>query len=244
MPDRLDRSKVSRRSVIFPDPEKASPAGLLAFGGNLEPETLISAYSQGIFPWYSAGDPILWWTPDPRCVLFPADFRVSARSLRRIRNSHFSFSIDYAFADVINACAEPRRHQDGTWLLREMREAYIGLHHLNVAHSVEIWLGNALVGGIYGVAIGRAFFGESMFRKVSEASRAALCCLVHNLRDWGFLFLDCQQASPHMLKMGAAAMPRKEFLTLVSSGTAMPPYVSWRQPPRELPDFRSGHNSP
>lgn len=204
-----------RRQIRFPDPEKAPADGLLAYGGNLEPQTLLDAYRHGIFPWYSEGDPILWWSPDPRCVLLPANFAISQRSRRKIRNSGFQFSVDRAFSEVIQACALPRADGCGTWLLPEMQLAYTELHTLGFAHSIEIWQHGRLVGGLYGVAIGNAFFGESMFRLASEASRAALHCLVALMNRLGMSFLDCQVVSPHMLAMGAMEIPRKRFLKMV-----------------------------
>jgi len=239
MPNSAGNFNAGRWPVIFPNPKNAPASGLLAQGGDLEPETLVSAYGQGIFPWYSEGDPILWWSPDPRCILFPYDFHISSRSLRKIMHSGFEFSMDCAFSDVIKACAAPRRNGNGTWLLPEMRAAYLRLHQLNVAHSVEIWQAGGLVGGVYGVSLGRAFFGESMFRTVSEASRAAICCLVAALKQYGFLFLDCQQASPHMLKMGATETGRKNFLNLLRQALATSQKLCWRQEPADLPDLHS-----
>lgn len=223
--------------VVFPDADNARPDGLLAYGGDLRPITLLHAYSRGIFPWYSRGDPILWWSPDPRCVLFPAQFHISRRSLRKILHSNFYCSIDKAFTQVIEECAGPRRSGGGTWLLPEMIAAYIGLHNLGFAHSVEIWQNGRLAGGIYGVAIGRVFFGESMFHHVSEASRAALCCLVHSMRSRGHILLDCQQASPHMLAMGAREIARQQFVALVQKAAAMPDNPVWRQDLTLVNDF-------
>lgn len=205
-----------RRQIRFPDPEEAEADGLLAYGGDLEPQTLLEAYTHGIFPWYSEGDPILWWSPDPRCLLLPAAFDISARSRRKIRNSGFQFSVDRAFRKVMQCCALPRGEEEGTWLLPEMQSAYAGMHALGFAHSVEIWRDGSLAGGIYGVAIGNAFFGESMFRLVPEASRASLLCLVALMSRAGMNFLDCQIASPHMLEMGAKEIPRKQFLAMAT----------------------------
>lgn len=220
-----------RWQIRFPDPEEATADGLLAYGGNLEPQTLICAYSQSIFPWYSEGDPILWWSPDPRCILLPAAFQISARSRRKIRNSGFRFSVDRAFREVIQGCALPRGSERGAWLLPEMQAAYARLHDLGYAHSVEIWQGDRLAGGIYGVAIGNAFFGESMFRQAPEASRAALLCLVALMRKHDMAFLDCQQDSPHMLAMGACRIPRREFVALAAKACDQsgPDWVAIRQ---------------
>lgn len=225
--------------VVFPNPEKAPADGPLAYGGDLTPATLISAYSQGIFPWYSADSPILWWSPDPRCLLFPADFHISSRSLRKIRHSNFTFSTDQAFARVIAACAAPRARQQGTWILPEMQAAYNGLHKLGFAHSVEIWQYGNLVGGLYGVALGHVFFGESMFHRVDEAARAALCCLVSILSVFQYLFLDCQQDTPHMLAMGAKTVERKKFLALVQKAIAFAPSNYWAQKSQPLPVFQA-----
>lgn len=214
----------SRWEVQFPDPRNAQPGGLVAYGGDLEPVTLLSAYGQGIFPWYSESEPILWWSPNPRCVLFPQDFHISKRSDRKIRNSGFCFSIDRAFREVMIGCAMPRKTCADTWLIPEMQEAYGRLFDLGYAHSIEIWLDNRLVGGIYGVIMGQAFFGESMFRLAPEASRAALVCLVQLMIKLDIAFLDCQIESPHMLAMGAINMPRNMFLALVA--THLVPHVT------------------
>lgn len=206
-----------RWEVQFPDPENALPNGLVAYGGDLSPLTLLSAYGQGIFPWYSESEPILWWSPDPRCILLPDDFHISSRSLRKIRNSNFSVSIDRAFREVMTGCAMPRKTCSETWLLPEMQDAYGDLFDLGFAHSLEIWQESRLVGGIYGVVMGQIFFGESMFRLLPEASRAALLCLVALMRRLGMAFLDCQQDTPHMLAMGAERIPRRMFLRMVSN---------------------------
>lgn len=217
----------------FPDPGAALPNGLLASGGDLEPRTLLAAYRKGIFPWFGAHQPILWWSPDPRCVLFPFDFHISQRSLRKIRNSGFSFTLDRAFPAVIHACAQPRKNDISTWLIPEMQVAYTRLRLLGYAHSVEIWRGSSLVGGIYGIALGTTFFGESMFRRVSEASRAALLCLMRLLRMLEFGMLDCQQATPHMLDMGAKEISRARFLFRIRRGLQsrwpLPEQDDWRK---------------
>lgn len=218
---------VSEWPELFPKPDTALADGLLAAGADLMPETLLAAYSHGIFPWYSEGDPILWWTPDPRCVLQLSDFRISPRSQRKIRHSNFMYSCDKAFAQVINYCAALRA--EGTWILPEMQAAYILLHNLGYAHSVEIWQAGELVGGVYGIALGKVFFGESMFRKASESSRAALCVLVAILRQRQFVLLDCQQESRHMLAMGASNILRSHFLSLLRQFRGSPdqPHEKW-----------------
>ncbi|WP_297670813.1 leucyl/phenylalanyl-tRNA--protein transferase [uncultured Desulfovibrio sp.] len=197
----------------FPPVENTREDGLLCVGGDLRPERLLAAYSKGIFPWYSAGMPILWWSPDPRCVLPLEAFHLPARSARRLRNHPFRLTHNAAFARVIRACAAPRKGSDGTWLLAEMIVAYERLHALGYAHSVEAWDGEGnLAGGLYGVALGRAFFGESMFHVAPEASRAALAGLVELLRLRGATLLDCQQKTPHIMRMGGELLPRPLFL--------------------------------
>lgn len=203
------------RSLRFPDPELAEPEGLLAVGGDLSVPRLVHAYASGVFPWYSEGHPILWWSPDPRLVLDigPEGVRAPRRLARYLRAAGFSCTIDRAFDRVIRACADtPRPGQSGTWLLPEMIEAYEALHAAGFAHSCEVWRDGELAGGIYGVALGRAFFGESMFHAVPHASKAALLALCGQLGAWGFEFLDCQQTTPHMLALGAREISRREFL--------------------------------
>jgi leucyl/phenylalanyl-tRNA--protein transferase len=198
----------------FPPPSSAltEPNGLLAAGGDLAPERLLAAYSHGIFPWYEEGQPILWWSPDPRAVLWPEALKIS-RSLRRtVIKGGFAVTFDTAFAEVIDGCAAPRSYTDATWITADMTDAYIRLHRLGWAHSVETWRGGELVGGLYGVAIGRVFFGESMFSRVSDASKVALVRLVERLRQRQFALIDCQVASAHTTSLGACNIPRREFL--------------------------------
>jgi leucyl/phenylalanyl-tRNA--protein transferase len=197
----------------FPPLERAlrHPNGLLAAGGDLSPERLLSAYRSGIFPWYSEGDPILWWSPDPRMVLFPAEFKLT-RSLRKtLRKAVFTVTADTAFAEVIEACRQPRKAQPGTWITEDMKRAYCALHDLGYAHSVETRLDDQLVGGLYGVALGRAFFGESMFSRATDASKVALATLVPQLERWGFGMIDCQMRTPLLAAFGAREIPRREF---------------------------------
>lgn len=205
----------------FPDPSRAlrHPNGLLAAGGDLSPERLIAAYQRGIFPWYSAGEPILWWSPDPRTVFLPGAVHVSRRLARRLRRAEFSVTLDRDFVTVVRACAGPRRDHAGTWLTPEMQQAYCRLHALGIAHSVEVWADGELAGGLYGVALGRAFFGESMFSRRSDASKVALAVLSRQLQLWDFLVFDCQVGSPHLYRMGAIDMPRRQFLELVQRAT-------------------------
>ncbi len=205
--------------LIFPDPKWASTEGLLAIGGDLSVERLLLAYRHGIFPWYGEGEPILWWSPDPRCVLIPSELYVSSRLQRVIRQQRFRITCNCAFEQVVNACAAVRVSQgEETWLLPEMQEAYQRLHALGFAHSVEAWLDDELVGGLYGVAFGRFFFGESMFHRQTNASKVVLAKLVRHLRERGFQLLDCQVPNPHLLSMGAVNVSRENFLAKLKRG--------------------------
>lgn len=198
----------------FPDVNLAlrEPDGLLAVGGDLRSERLLTAYRRGIFPWYSDGQPILWWSPDPRMVLFPAGLRVS-RSLRKVLDRQvFTVTFDRAFEQVIAACSEPRERSIGTWITAQMHDAYCRLHREGFAHSVECWRDGNLAGGLYGVAIGRAFFGESMFSRESDASKVAFCHLVRQLAAQGFGLIDCQVHSAHLASLGAEEIPRSRFV--------------------------------
>jgi leucyl/phenylalanyl-tRNA--protein transferase len=202
----------------FPDVALAlrDPDGLLAVGGDLSVERLLAAYQRGIFPWYSGDQPILWWSPDPRSVLFPDKLHVS-RSLRKaLRKQEYKITIDTAFAEVIRACSQPRTDDVGTWITDEMQQAYIRLHQAGYAHSIEIWLNDKLVGGLYGIAIGKVFFGESMFSRVTDASKVAFVFLVQQLQRWQFSVIDCQIQSAHLDQFGAELIPRSEFTTLLS----------------------------
>jgi len=197
----------------FPPLESAltEPDGLLAIGGDLSPERLLAAYKQGIFPWYEDGQPILWWSPDPRAVLLPENLHISRRLQRTRRQSIFRYSSDRSFAAVIEECSAPRRYADGTWITAEMNSAYNALHELGWAHSFEVWQADELVGGMYGIAIGNVFFGESMFSRVTDASKLALVTSVEFLRDRKFTLLDCQIGSGHLQTLGATMLPRAEF---------------------------------
>jgi len=188
------------------------PNGLLAAGGGLSVRRLVDAYSRGCFPWYSEGEPVLWWSPDPRMVLVPAELHVPKSLARRVRRGDVTVTADLAFADVIAACAEPRDDQAGTWITDEMRVAYLALHNAGHAHSVEAWQDGLLVGGLYGVALGRAFFGESMFTRVPDASKIALVTLVAQLQRWEFGMIDCQMKTQHLARFGAREIPRAAFL--------------------------------
>lgn len=205
-----------RADIPFPPVETAldDPNGLLAAGGDLSPERLLSAYRQGIFPWYSEGQPILWWSPDPRAILFPERLRIS-RSLRKVlRKSPYSVTLDQDFPSVIQGCREaPRSQGPGTWITTEMLQAYRQLHDQGYAHSIECWQDGRLVGGLYGVAVGRVFFGESMFSLAPDASKIAF---VHLARSGQYRLIDCQQPSEHLSRLGAECIPRREFTRLLS----------------------------
>ncbi len=204
----------------FPPLDAATPEGLLAIGGDLSSGRLLAAYRRGIFPWYSAGQPILWWSPDPRTVLYPRQLTVR-RSLRKsLRQRGFALTTDSAFTEVIDRCAEPRTSEAGTWITPQMRAAYTDLHRAGHAHSVETWQGDQLVGGLYGIAIGQAFFGESMFSRVTDASKAALVALARVLVDRGYRFIDCQVSSEHLLSLGARNIPRALFVRQLQQAVA------------------------
>jgi leucyl/phenylalanyl-tRNA--protein transferase len=191
--------------------------GLLAAGGDLAPARLIAAYERGIFPWYSEGQPVLWWSPDPRAVLFPDEFHVSRSLRKRIRTSGFQTRLDTDFTAVIRGCSAPRAAGDGTWLTPEMIAAYTRLHRLGYAHSIETWQGAGLVGGLYGVHLGRVFFGESMFSQEPDASKIALAQLIEECRARDIVLIDCQIASPHLQSLGSRSIPRGQFLSLVAT---------------------------
>ncbi len=205
--------------IWFPDPDSAldDPNGLLAFGGDLRPERLLAAYRLGIFPWYQESQPILWWSPDPRAVLLPASIHVSRSLKRLLRRFPYRVSIDLAFDAVVAACAEPTADRPETWITPAMQRAYGRLHQLGHAHSVEVWAGDTLVGGLYGLARGRVFFGESMFSRCDSASKVALVHLCGQLRQWGFALIDCQVGNDHTYAMGAVDVARAEFLDLLAT---------------------------
>lgn len=212
------------RNDPFPPVEAAlrEPNGLLCAGADLSAARLVAAYRRGIFPWYSGGEPILWWSPDPRMVLFCDALKVSRSLAKNLRNKGFETRIDFAFSRVINACAEPRKGEPGTWIGKEMQAAYVALHRAGHAHSVETWLDDRLVGGLYGVAIGRAFFGESMFSRATDASKVALVALVEELRRRGIPMIDCQQRTPLLASLGARQIPRRQFLRRIAALVSYP----------------------
>jgi len=221
----------------FPDVSKAltEPAGLLAAGADLSPQRLLNAYRHGIFPWFSEGQPILWWSTDPRMVLYTDRFIISdslRKTLRKIERSRhtdarWEIRFDSAFREVMRACAGPRKDDAGTWISKDIVDGYCGLHRAGYAHSSEVWLDGKLVGGAYGVSIGHMFYGESMFARVSDASKVALAYLVHFLRQHGVQMIDCQQETPHLASLGAAPIARKEFLTHLQQAIEAPQIGFW-----------------
>jgi leucyl/phenylalanyl-tRNA--protein transferase len=194
----------------------ADPNGLLAAGGGLGVARLVDAYSKGIFPWFSEGDPVLWWSPDPRMVLETRAMHISRSLERRLRKPDYQVTLDQAFGDVLQECAAPRSDQPGTWLVPQMIRAYQRLHNVGLAHSVEVWIGSELAGGLYGVGIGRMFFGESMFSRQSDGSKIALAYLNAQLARWRFPLIDCQMETAHLASLGARAIPRRQFVDAVT----------------------------
>lgn len=218
----------------FPPLSRAlrEPNGLLAAGADLAPERLLAAYRQGIFPWYGAGEPILWWSPDPRMVLFPAEIKIS-RSLRKaLRRRGHEVRLDTAFAQIMRECARPRQPGGGTWITPEMRRAYLRMHELGYAHSVETWVNEELVGGLYGIALGKVFFGESMFARRTDASKIAFAHLVAHLERLGFAMIDCQMTTAHLASLGAREIPRTEFVAALRrwSGAEAHPTATGKWP--------------
>lgn len=220
---------LQRDSLSFPPLAKAlhEPNGLLAAGGDLSAERLIQAYRHGCFPWYQDGQPILWWSPDPRTVLFPHELHIS-RSLNKVlRQARYRVTFDQAFAEVIQACAAPRDYAAGTWITTPMQHAYLELHRRGIAHSVEVWRADELVGGLYGLAMGQLFFGESMFSRADNASKVGFATLVEHLAAWGFALIDCQMPTQHLHSFGARAIPRSDFATYLQRHLDLPNYADW-----------------
>lgn len=218
--------------VDFPPAHKAlaNPNGLLAIGGNLEVDTLLNAYRQGIFPWFNDKDPILWWSPAPRMVFKPAELHISRSMRRLLRKRSFRITFGHDFPGVIRQCAAPRKEKGGTWITEDMIDAYIQLHHAGHAHSVEIWQNDQLVGGLYGVSIGQVFFGESMFSRVSNASKIAITALASQLHLWNFQLIDCQQHTDHLASLGAEDISRKEFIDQLNRYCPLTPSgANWKQ---------------
>ena len=213
----------------FPDPETAldDPDGLLAIGGDLHPDRILQAYSQGIFPWFSDDQPILWWSPDPRCVLVPSRVHISRSLRRKLNQNRLRISVDCAFREVIHACGALRA--EGTWITQDMEQAYCHLHDLGHAHSFEAWTPEGqLVGGLYGVAIGKAFFGESMFSLERDASKVVFVHVARQLERWGYHLMDCQVENDHLLSMGAERIPRSDFLSIIRESVQCQPGHEWR----------------
>ena len=208
--------------LFFPPPQLASKEGVLAIGGDLNIDRLLLAYQTGVFPWYSDGDPIIWWSPDPRLVLFPDEIRVSRTLEKVLKKNQFQVTMDTRFEQVISECAGTRRDKEGTWIVDDMIDAYISLHRAGYAHSVEVWQDENLAGGLYGVSLGRAFFGESMFTNISNASSVGLVKLVEYLKDISFSLIDCQVRTDHLIRFGAREIPRSQFLKLLKQSVDQP----------------------
>jgi len=219
-----------RDSLDFPALERAlrEPNGLLAAGGDLSAERLIAAYRHGCFPWFSEGQPLLWWSPDPRTVLFPEEFHLSRSLAKLLRQQRYRVTFDQDFAAVIEGCACPRDYADGTWITDSMRAAYLELHRRGLAHSVEVWDGEQLVGGLYGLAMGQLFFGESMFSRADNASKIGFATLVSKLRDWGFVLIDCQMPTRHLHSFGARPIARAEFARYLQQHLDRPSTADWQ----------------
>jgi len=211
--------------LIFPDPFEADESGLLAVGGDLNVDRLLLAYSQGIFPWFNPEDPIMWWSPAWRPIFIPGEMKVSKSLKRTIRKNIFEIRMDTAFEQVMRTCGELRKDEEGTWISEDMIESYTLLHEMGYAHSVEVWQGNQLVGGLYGVALGKAFFGESMFHKVSDASKVAFFALSENLKEWGFRFIDSQVSNPHLESLGSMEIHRTVFMDMLDQAVILPTEV-------------------
>ncbi len=221
----------------FPDPaECAHPEGLLAWGGDLHPQRLLNAYRQGIFPWYEIDSPILWWSPEPRAVMIPGYMHIARRLARTLRQGRFQARVDTAFDEVIRACAETRPGQDGTWITPQMQGAYRRLHRFGHAHSIEIMMDGELVGGLYGVAIGRIFFAESKFHRRRDASKIALAVLMRALDTWGYLLADCQIWNPHLERLGVRLLSGDAFRAIVSDGVDLEPAPNaWNRDLHDVP---------
>ena len=216
--------------IAFPPVERAlvEPNGLLAAGGDLSESRLLEAYRNGIFPWFSRGEPTLWWSPDPRMVLFPDEFKLSRSLLKALRNSGYEVRCDTVFEQVMRGCASPRAAQSGTWIGEDMVAAYCSLHQSGYAHSVETWMDGKLTGGLYGVGIGRMFYGESMFSEVGNASKIALAHLARQLERWQFGMIDCQMYTPHLASLGAREIPRSQFLAGLKELIHCAPVTDWQ----------------
>lgn len=202
---------IESQKYWFPHPDTSDRQGLLSIGGDLDPERILHAYSEGIFPWFEPGCPVLWWSPNPRLILNPNEFKLS-RSLKKTLSKPFSYSIDTAFSEVIKACATYSNRENNTWITKDMIHAYTTLHEMGYAHSFEVWYEGKLVGGLYGISLGKSFFGESMFHCMTDASKLAMNFLCKTMRDWEFEFIDCQMPTTHLLTLGAKVISRHHFL--------------------------------
>lgn len=222
-------SWLQRDDLSFPPLDKAlrEPNGLLAAGGDLSAERLLAAYRHGCFPWYQEGQPLLWWSPDPRTVLYPDELHVSRSLRKRMRQESFTVTFDQAFAEVIDGCAGPRSYTQETWITSHMKAAYLKLHEMGVAHSVEVWRNRQLMGGLYGLAIGRLFFGESMFSQASDASKVGFVTLVEHLQAWGFKLIDCQMPTQHLANFGARSISRRTFAEMLAEHLDQPSSARW-----------------
>ncbi|MBV2236058.1 MAG: leucyl/phenylalanyl-tRNA--protein transferase [Sterolibacterium sp.] len=234
------------RDEPFPPVAQAlrEPNGLLCAGADLSVARLLAAYQRGIFPWYSAGEPLLWWSPDPRMVLFPDEFKISRSLAKTLRNAHYEVRLDTQFAQVMSECAAPRRQQAGTWISREMQTAYTQLHELGHAHSVEVWIDDKLAGGLYGVALGRVFYGESMFSHQRDTSKIALAHLCRFLEQQGFVMIDCQMKTAHLASLGAREISRSQFLARLAeavSGNSLADSGRWPQAAAQPLYRQTGH---
>ncbi|HSC84767.1 MAG TPA: leucyl/phenylalanyl-tRNA--protein transferase [Pseudomonas sp.] len=220
---------LQRDNLEFPALHKAlrEPNGLLAAGGDLSAARLLAAYRHGCFPWYSDGQPLLWWSPDPRTVLLPEEFHLSRSLAKLIRQQRFAVTFDRDFAAVIQGCAGPRDYADGTWITSAMQTAYLQLHSQGIAHSAEVWENGQLVGGLYGLAMGQLFFGESMFSRTDNASKVGFATLVGKLREWGFVLIDCQMPTQHLHSFGARPIPRAEFANYLQRHLDQPNTATW-----------------
>lgn len=221
-------SWLDTNNLWFPDPSQAleDPDGLVAAGGDLSPERILAAYRKGIFPWFNPGDPILWWSPNPRTVIFPEQLHLSKSLSKTLRKGIYRVTFDHCFEAVMRACAAPRSYADGTWISEEIIAGYCALHKRGFAHSVEVWQNNELVGGLYGIALGRVFFGESMFSHADNASKVGFAHLVRQLRHWDFQLIDCQVANDHLFSLGAIEIPREEFQQILINFTQEPAVYS------------------
>ncbi|SDS34983.1 leucyl/phenylalanyl-tRNA--protein transferase [Halopseudomonas litoralis] len=222
-------------SLDFPPSNEAltNPNGLLAVGGDLTPARLVAAYRRGIFPWYEQGQPLLWWSPDPRTVLLPSSLHISRSMGKFLRQTRYTVTFDRDFAAVISACAEPRDYTDATWITADMQQAYMQLHQWQVAHSVEVWDGDELIGGLYGVALGKVFFGESMFSRRSNASKTGFIALVLHLQERGCELIDCQMPTDHLHSLGASTLSRKDFVAALGELCNEQVPTCWQAMPRQ-----------